>query len=147
MQSNFASMMNQFVRRLISLDRNQIFCYGVTLSQYYVIDTLHKRNMMTMNELSQELGLAISTLTRIINILVRDDIVSRYHSEEDRRKVCIGLTEKGTELAQKLQACSEQFWNKIFDNIPPNKKNEIIENLSTLQTIIEGMKNECCRMM
>jgi DNA-binding MarR family transcriptional regulator len=140
----FIEIMSRFVQKIMAMDRAEKYCYGVTLSQAYVTATVQRRKILSMNELSQELGLAISTLTRIVDVLVRDDIVCRNPSEEDRRKVCICLTEKGKELAGKLQACSEQFWSKIYSMIPAKKQVLVTENLDILLQAIEGAEKNCC---
>ena len=141
---SFSSIMSLCIQKIIALDRAEKVCYGVTISQAYTIGAIHKRELITMKELSQELGLAISTLTRILDVLVRDDIVCRYQSQQDRRKVNICLTDKGKDLARKLEECGEKFWSKIFEAIPNKKKQEITDNLSLLLKAIEGAEKVCC---
>ena len=97
-----------------------------------------------MQGLSNELGLAISTLTRIVDILVRDEFIHRYSNDQDRRKVYLELTEKGKEMAKKLKDCSEEFWYAIYNRIPNNKKTRIIEDLEILYNILEEMEKKCC---
>lgn len=140
----FIEIMIRFVQKIMPLDRAEKYCYGVTLSQAYVISALHRENILSMNELSHELGLATSTLTRIIDVLVRDDIVCRNANEQDRRKVCICLTEKGKDLAAKLQTCSEQYWSKIFNTLPEQVKKQIPEDLAILLRAIESANQACC---
>ena len=137
-------LMNRFMQKIMVLDRQEKMCWGVTLSQHYVIDMLDRKKVLTMNELSRELGLAVSTLTRIIDVLVRDEIVSRSHSAQDRRKVCIELTEKGKELAENLKECAEFFWNAVLKTIPDEKKKEISENLKILLTAVEQAGDTHC---
>lgn len=141
--SQFIDFMSRFVQKIMAMDRAEKYCYGVTLSQAYVVGTLQRKGILSMNELSQELGLAISTLTRIVDVLVRDEVVCRNPSDQDRRKVCICLTEKGKDLAEKLQACTEQFWSKIFDTIPEENKRQVTENLTRLLKAIEGAEQTC----
>lgn len=138
LHQKFSSIMSQFLQKIIAIDRAEKVCYGVTFSQAHTIGAIHKNDVLTMNELSQELGLAISTLTRIIDVLVRDGIVSRNHNEQDRRKVDICLTDKGKELAEKLHACSEHFWSNIFESIPDEKKEEVTQNLHMLFKVLGG---------
>ena len=138
------SVMSRFIRGIQTMDRNEKMCYGVTLSQWYIIDTLLREKLITMNELSNELGLATSTLTRTIDILVRDDIVIRQLNPNDRRKVCVELTENGQELAQKLKICSEEFWQKIYDLLPEEKKTQVLEDVQLLVNTLEGANGLCC---
>jgi len=144
LNSQFIEIMTRFMQKIMVMDRAEKYCYGVTLSQAYVISTLQRQNMLSMNELSQELRLAISTLTRIVDVLVRDGIVCRNTNEQDRRKVCTCLTEKGKDLAGKLQACSENFWSKILFAIPDEKRKQVTANLDLLLQAIEGEEKTCC---
>ena len=139
-----AIVMSRFIQRIIILDRNEKACHGVTLSQHYMIDALYRKNILTMNELSKELNLAMSTSTRIIDILVRDGIVSRHPSESDRRKVNITLTEKGREIAEKLNACTQQFWANILNAIPDEKKKQISANMKMMLNALDAAQESCC---
>jgi DNA-binding MarR family transcriptional regulator len=132
------------MQKIMVLDRQEKMCWGVTLSQHYVIDTLDRKKVLTMNELSRELGLAVSTLTRIIDVLVRDEIVSRNHSTQDRRKVCIELTDKGKELAENLKECAKYFWGAVLKTIPDEKKKEITDNLKVLLTALDQAGDTHC---
>jgi len=140
----FASVMEQFVRKFATRDRNEKFCYGVTVTQCYTLDMIFNHAQMTMQSLSDELGLAISTLTRVVDILVRDGFIHRYQGEQDRRHVYVQLTEKGKELAVKLKARSEQIWQAVFDKIPKPKRSEIITNIELLHAVLEEVNKQCC---
>ena len=63
-------LLAKLIHRISVLDRDEKACQGITLSQHYTLDALYRKREMTMKELSQELSLAISTLTRIVDILV-----------------------------------------------------------------------------
>ena len=140
----FSTLMNRFIQKILIMDRNEKLCYGVTLSQAYTIGAVYSHETLTMNELSQEMGLAVSTLTRIIDVLVRDNIICREQSATDRRKVMVKLTEKGNELAENLKGCGEQFWQRIFAQLPDTKKKEINEDLILLLRAIEKAESTCC---
>jgi DNA-binding MarR family transcriptional regulator len=140
----FAGVMEQFVRKFATRDRNEKFCYGVTMTQCYTLDSIFNHKTMTMQSLSTELGLAISTLTRVVDILVRDGFIHRYPGEQDRRKVYVELTEKGKQLAVKLKTCSEQIWHTVFDKIPKDKQSEIITNIQLLHSVLEEVNKQCC---
>ena len=141
--SEFSTVLDQLIRKLNILDRNEILCHGVTVTQCYLIDTLNKKDVMTMNRLSIELGLAISTLTRIIDILVRDKIVQRKRGTEDRRKVLVELTEYGKEISNKLVKCGNEYKMEILKNIPHEKKAEIIDSLNILNNALKKIEIKC----
>ena len=139
-----ALAISEHMKLMLSIDRNEKACHGVTLSQHYVIDALYRKKEMSMKELSLELGLAISTLTRILDILVRDNVVQRKSSTTDRRKVCVSLTEKGLELANALNACTQKFWDHVLHHIPDDKKQQIIQSIQLLNKALKDTDSSCC---
>jgi len=143
--NEFSFLVGQLVRKLNLLNRDQKICYGLTMPQCYTIETLAQKGMFTMNELSREMGVSISTMTRIIDILVRDEVVWRKTNPEDRRQVCIKLTVKGRNLASKLKRCSEKYSKEVLNQVPVGKRKEIIESLETLNSAIKEVNKKCCR--
>ena len=61
----------------IQLERSGKCCEGLTLSQCHTLDVLSKNGDLTMNELSRQMGLAKSTMTRIVNTMVRKGWIER----------------------------------------------------------------------
>ncbi len=140
----FISVIRQLMGKLSVVDRNEKLCYGLTVSQYRVIEKLHSKPG-TMGELSREFGLAVSTMTRNMDILFRDGIVKRNQDPEDRRKVYVELTEKGKDLAEKLIKCSETYLLGILDNVPEGKRKDVVEGLEVLSKSITVSFEKCCK--
>ena len=144
LQKNFAKIISNFIRKITVLDRSEKICCGVTISQCYTIETIYRHKIITMNELSRELGLAISTLTRIIDVLVRDKIVERSQNPNDRRKVCVSLTEHGNKLALTLVNYSQNLWKNVFNSIPSEKQENVVESLELLFNILHRKDTTSC---
>ncbi len=141
--ARLAVVISQHFRKLLHIDRKETACHGVSLSQHYVIDALNRKNELTMNELSREVGLAMSTLTRIVDGLVRKGFISRYPSEQDRRKVCVILTDDGKALAHNLHQCSQALWARVLESIPNEKKREMIDSFKLLNDALDSTDNAC----
>ena len=91
----YSLLMGQLVRKLNLLNKDQRVCYGLTIPQCYTIEILDQKGQLPMSLLSGELGTAISTVTRVVDVLVRDGLILRCENPDDRRKVCVKLSEKG----------------------------------------------------
>jgi DNA-binding MarR family transcriptional regulator len=140
----FSQLVGQLFRKLNLLNRDQKVCHGITLSQCCAIETLDQRGMLTMNQLSREQGVTLSTMTRVVDVLVRDGVLDRVSRPEDRRKVCIQLTGKGEDLAQTLKKCTEDYTGKILEQIPADKHEQVIESMELLLKAIESSNPKCC---
>jgi DNA-binding MarR family transcriptional regulator len=141
--SVFAIHMGRLIQKIMAIDRSNKLHFGVTLTQAYVIGILYAKQTMSMNELSQELGVAISTLTRIVDVLVRNNWVARKASKEDRRKVCIELTENGRNLAKKLNIYTEKFWANVLQAVPDQHMSALFENIKLLNKALDQSASQC----
>ncbi|MBN2105397.1 MarR family transcriptional regulator [bacterium] len=140
-----AWLMSKLIHRIVTLDRNEKACHGVTLSQHYTMEALYRKRAMTMKQLSCELNLAISTLTRIVDVLVRDGFIIRRTHETDRRKVIVELTEKGLNKARRLRECTQFFWKSILHSIPDQKKPDLVNHVKLLLGAMKQIEGNCLK--
>lgn len=71
----------------------------LTLQELKVIHFLNQKGPSIMREISDYLGLAVSTMTGIIDRMVKKELVIRQRPEDDRRIVQVELTEWGRRAA------------------------------------------------
>ncbi|MBU8922664.1 MAG: MarR family transcriptional regulator [Bacteroidales bacterium] len=142
--SEFSLFVSLLVKKLSLLNRDHKSCYGLTMSQCFTIEALAENGKLSMNKLSHELGVTVSTMTRIIDVLLRDGNVNRRDNPDDRRQVCIELTSSGRNLAVKLRQCSDHYARDILDQIPEKEKNGVIKSLKMLVKALESANKKCC---
>lgn len=138
----------QMIQRLVKVihlfERDQIKIYGFTTSQCNVLLEIIKTGSLTMNELSDKMNLNTSTMTRILDNLVRDKYIARDRDESDRRIVVVRLTESGNEMAQKLTDSVNEYYRKIIENIPEGQLDSVLNSVNLLQSAFEKANPNCC---
>lgn len=148
----YDNQIKEFHREIVDLikkyqfrDRNQICCFGISVSQCYVLEALHTHGPLTMNELAQKMYLRISTITRVVEQLVKKHYVKREESLTDRRVRLINLTKAG-------QAIYQKAWENIFESekvilksIPSEHKTVLINFLKKLNQAVENWQS-CCEI-
>ncbi|EYE88155.1 MarR family transcriptional regulator [Fervidicella metallireducens AeB] len=137
-------MVQKLVRVFQLFERDQIKIYGFTSSQCYSLIEILKADRLTMNELSDKMNLDSSTMTRIIDKLVRDGLIKRDKDEEDRRKVLVMLTDRGKEVANMLNDSVNEYYKKIISNIPTGRIDEVLNAVSVLLKAFEKANPNCC---
>jgi len=140
----YYSLIGQLIRKLNVLNREKKVCYGLTLPQCYTIENLGRQTQQSMKELSQDMGVSLSTMTRAVDLLVRDGFIVRKENPTDRREVRVELTRKGEEMYIKLNQCSEQYAADIINQIPSDKRKNLLESLDLLNQAIDRIKQGCC---
>ena len=136
--------MQKLVRVFQLFERDQIKTHGFTTSQCYTILELYKSTSLTMNELSEKMNLNSSTMTRVLDNMVRDKYISRDKSEFDRRIVIVSLTDTGKEAAKNLDITVKEYYKKIIANIPKGQVEEVLKSVNILQNAFEKANPNCC---
>jgi len=140
--------MSEIIARMIRVfqlfERDQIKVHGFTTSQYYCLSALVQYGPLTMNELSRKVNLKTSTMTRVVDKLVRDAYIERLRDENDRRIVTVSLTEKGKQDTMVVSDSVNQYYKRILNHLPKNKVDEVIESTNLLLDAFENANPECC---
>jgi DNA-binding MarR family transcriptional regulator len=129
------------VRRLRLLERSELSCCGIPMSQAMVLQTLEARpEGQKMGEIAEALGVAQSTATRLVEPLVREDRVERRAAPDDGRAVIIQLTDRGRHAASELSELSNRWCQAILQRIPIDQQQSVI---TALETVVDAV-NDCC---
>ena len=131
----FGELLKQFLIDLQSLFRVRTKKLNVTLSQITLISSI-PIDGINMSNLSRRIGVDNSTLTRLIDILIRNKIVRKIKNPKDSRSFIILLTKNGEELQFKIDQEIDKFGSKLYNKIPMEDQDEIKEVLSTLHWLI-----------
>ena len=131
----FGELLKQFLIDLQSLFRKSTKKLHITLPQITLISSI-PIDGINMSTLSHRIGVDNSTLTRLIDILIRNKIVRKIRNPNDSRSFIILLTKNGEKLQYKIEQEIDRFGSKLYNKIPMEDQDEIKEVLSTLHWLI-----------
>ena len=131
----FGELLKQFLIDLQSLFRTQTKNLNITLPQIILISSI-PTDGIDMTSLSQRLGVDNSTLTRLIGVLIRNQIVIKNKNPLDGRSVIVTLTEYGEKLYSKIEVEIDQFGSELYHKIPVEDREEVKEILTNLHWTI-----------
>lgn len=137
-------VIQKLVRVFQLFERDQIKIHGFTSSQCYTLLEVSKADGLTMNELSDNMKLNTSTMTRVLDVLVRDGYISRERDETDRRVVIVRLTDKGQETSAKLSEAVNEYYKSIIKNIPEGQIDEVLKSVKILLKAFDKVNPNCC---
>jgi len=133
-------LLRQLIRKLGLLDKTQLSCCGITYSQCHALVEIGSNQSLSINELAELLGLDKSTLSRTVNTMVEQGLVTREPDPDDRRYVKIKLTPTGSGLLSDIEDKMTDYYLNIYQAIPQDKRKQVLESLELLVKIIKG----CC---
>ncbi len=134
----------QLVRTYELCDQACLAQNGVTASQGYTLLFLPEAGHLSMNDLSQAMGLASSTMTRYVDELVRKGLAHRRPDDEDRRVVRVELSDRGRELRCVLQSAMQDFFKQVLDEIQEKERPALLRALEQVTQAIVKVFKSCC---
>ena len=99
--------------------------YGLTESQFGVLDALFHLGPMKHKEIGKKILKSGGNITMVINNLERRELVQRKRSEKDKRQFIIHLTSKGKKkILETLPHISKSI-KKLFEILNKEEKKEL----------------------
>lgn len=80
-------------------------------------------------------------MSRTVNTMVEQGLVTREPDPADRRYVNINLTELGNKILADIESRMADYYLNIYQSIPQDKREQVLESLELL---VHTIKSECC---
>ena len=105
--------------------------FDLTLSQSLVLLYV-PFDGITISDLSQKLGVDISTMTRNIQRIEKKKLIIRKQNPDDKRSIKLLLSPRGQKIANSVNESMSENLQEIFDKYDFDISNQIINNLESL---------------
>lgn len=130
-------LMKRLVRAIGLLERGDVACCGITISQCHALGEVATQEGLTSGELASRLGIDPSAVTRISDALVQQGLVRRKTDPSDRRMVRLVLTEAGRDLWSRIEEAMVGRSRAILDHFPLEQQEAVLELCERLVQALE----------
>jgi DNA-binding MarR family transcriptional regulator len=110
---------------------------GFSITQFLVMFELTRADKMSMLELGEKCGLPKSTVSRVVDQLVKRGVVKRARPENNRRVVILTVTEAFVKGKEKMK---QAVAKEMSDSLTPGKTAAIIKTLEELYEMMRIKK-------
>jgi DNA-binding MarR family transcriptional regulator len=123
------------------------FCEGVTFHQFMILDAVAARKELDMADLHGILAVEKSTTTRLVNPLIKKGLLRRDKAPHDFRAATLILTDEGKTIHKRVWLCLNDFFAKVTQNIPVNKRKKLLESVMIFINAIRNSSEtyNCCK--
>ncbi|MDF1535875.1 MAG: MarR family transcriptional regulator [bacterium] len=109
----------------------------LTYNQYKALLTLSDTGPCTLNTLSQELGVATSSASQMVDRLFSMDLVVRTPADEDRRRIVLNTSREGEDLLDRVKEDIVRRYQDLFKHLGPAEQSNLAGAIHTLVRILE----------
>jgi len=126
---NISKYLNEYTK-------DHLKCYNLTLGRFHVLRVIIESQPVSMGEIHEELHMANSTVTVIVDYLDEAGLVKRKRDTEDRRVVLLEITERGRKIMVSLIKKRQDFMKKALLDMEGSAEelSQLLEKLLKLRT-------------
>lgn len=114
----------------------------VTPAQMNALVVLYDPKNLPMGELAELLGLTESAATRLVDRLLRMNLVRRDRDEVDRRVVRVRLSSYGRQLADLVFQRRQEQFTRFAQRLAPEARQNLTQGLDALLSVFQDMEHE-----
>ena len=115
---------------------------GLSMTQLRVLFILRGENGLSAGGLAERLSVTASTLTRIMDRLVRNELVRREVDGDDRRLVRHYLTQAGLRSVEEMERTGRARMNQVFGRLSRDQLERLVQALRDLTDAAEAVEAE-----
>ena len=82
---------------------NELNRGNISFPQFFLLAYLASEDYLTMSDIAKKMGHSTAAATGLVDRLEKLGYVERVHAAEDRRKIMVRITLKGTELVAHMR--------------------------------------------
>lgn len=140
--SRLAHLLPRLMRECTRYESNYLSEGLITLQQYTTMEFIHQMGVTKMSDLAKAINLQMSSATGMIDRLIKQDLVKRERSEEDRRTVFVDLTKKGYKVLKEIHEQKQQSIQKLFSKLSANERTQYLDIIEKLVGDLSGQSQQ-----
>jgi len=131
---------NRYYTTLIGLMNKHILESDYSLTEVRTMYEIYHNPNIRARQIRDLLQVNEGYLSRLLNKLVNQNIISKIKSRNDNRIYSLSLTKNGEDIFLQLNQRSSDSIFKLIQHLSEREQEELVQNISKLQTLLK--KNE-----
>lgn len=106
--------------------------------QLAILNRLEVNGPTRISKLAEEEGVRLPTASNTVNQLEKRDLVRRVRSEDDRRGVCVELTDFGRKELERVGAERTQYLAEMLDTLDDDSLTQLGQVISIFEKLADA---------
>ena len=143
MEEKLKESVERLDRIILSMQRkirvklsNEISSGEISIPQFHILSYLLEKKETIMVELARYLNVSASSVTSLVDNLVKMNLVEREFSPSDRRVIIATLTEKGKKTILRIRNQFRQLLKEILEKFLPEEREKLLELSEKMEKLL-----------
>lgn len=112
---------------------------GITEQRFLVMWELKLQPNCSLKDLASMLVVSPSSLSIMVNALVKQGSVQRVEDAEDRRRVVLRLTDQGERELEKGEAHLVTRFGQYLEALPPHDRHDFLQAADAMRSVMQRL--------
>lgn len=132
--------LDRFAKRLLSIipdmlrgftkrQKNELTRGIISLPQLTILEYLQRKNNCIMSDIAELISVSMSAATGLADRMIKNGLLKRSRSGEDRRIVKITITSKGRRVAKSVMQHRAKMIKRMFGKISASDRKKYLKIL------------------
>lgn len=114
---------------------------GLSIPQFRTLGFLMFNEGASLSDLAEHLGLALPSMSKMIDNLIARKLVRRQQHTEDRRRLVLNVTERGSELLRQAGDMLTAFLGGTLEPLSAEEKEQVVRTMRLLRGVFGNGTN------
>ena len=105
------------------------------MPQFRTLFYVNRHEGASLSEVAEHVGLTLSSMSRIVDLLVARRLATRETHHGDRRRMTLALTSRGRATLQSAREATETYLRELFRTLSSTKRATIVEAMRVLRPV------------
>ena len=115
-------LFSQLARGMVRHENNYLTKGAITLPQVWVLRYLTRQRECPMRELAEFMKMGLSSVTGMVDRLVKQGLANRRRTEKDRRLVFVDITAKGRKILKEILEQRRKTTLNLFESLSAEER-------------------------
>jgi DNA-binding MarR family transcriptional regulator len=137
--STAGALLREVARLHAHAQREQVACCnGTTSTQCQILTEVGRHGPMTLAALGRRLSLDKGWMSRAVETLVQEGLLTKQAGADDRRTIRIALSPAGATRHQQLNETLNAHAERVMSRIPPTEREQVAHALALLHHALQA---------
>lgn len=127
---------NRYYTRVLGIFDNNVFKLKYSLIEMRTLGEIGRHDKVTAQSLCKILNIDKSYLSRIVNKLIKENLVYRERSEQDNRYFYLSLTNEGVKLNEYVEKASDDKIQELIKDLDDAEIKELQDSMNKIENIL-----------
>jgi DNA-binding MarR family transcriptional regulator len=133
------NLLREVARLHVHSQREQVACCnGTTSTQCVILTEVGRNGPMTLADLGRRTGLDKGWLSRAVEMLVQQGLLTKALGDDDRRTIRIALSPEGKTRFRQLNETLDAHAERVMARIPPAEHEQVAHALVLLYQSLQA---------